>query len=525
MNAPFPAPLVPGVIPDAAGPGIGTPSGAGAAGAQSAPLYGVVRVGAMLAALPIDAIREVVPHPASLLPFPATMPHLLGAIELRGAIVPVLDLAGLLGGGHATNGSSDGAGIVMLLRVAGQLFGICIQEIHGVVPLPATAQTPISIAGDAHALVLAGFAQGNLHGVLLDVARIAALPGLASARERPVTNDAAAHAGAPTLMFSAGGFRFGLDARMIEASIPVSRIAPSPVDDPLWIGMVTHNGRHIAVVDSLRLLGLGAYEPAAEFASVAVRMPGGRLVALRIDTVENILRITRDDHLPVPPFATSHGHLLAGLHQAEHLSTLINGAALQAEPALCDIAGLEEHAQDENRKSGTSTGALATDAVNNRRPFLIIEVAGGGFAIPLEQVDEILPAQGKDRVNLLPQANGIIGMIAHRGAAIPICALQQQLHIESPAAPDSDGNGAPAAGYILLASKNGHRLGFLLDNLSAVERTVPQTLAHPHGSMANGVRRQDVPNHTIRTSEGRTCTILDLQDIITAIAAPSTIPA
>lgn len=484
-------------------------------GVQAAPLYGVVRLGAMLAALPIDAIREVVPRPTSLLPFPATMPHLLGAIELRGAIIPVLDLAGLLGGGHAANGSSDGAGIVMLLRVANQLFGICIQEIHGVVPLPASAQTPISIAGDFHALVLSGFVQGDLHGVLLDAARIAALPGLATAQERPVTNDAAAHAGAPTLMFSAGGFRFGLAARMIEASIPVSRIAPSPVDDPLWIGMVTHNGRRIAVVDSLRLLGLGAYDAAAEFASVAVRMPGGRLVALRIDTVENILRITEDEHLPLPPYATGHGHLLAGLHQAEHLSLLINGAALQAEPALCDIAGLEEDAQHEASTRPGSASAMAADAVNNRRPFLIVSVGGGGFAIPLEQVDEILPAQGKDRVNLQPQANGIVGMIAHRGAAIPICALQQQLQLESPAAPDGDGNEGASAGYILLASKDGHRLGFLLDDLSAVERTIPQTLANPNGAM-----RQGVPNHTIRTSEGRTCSILDLRRIITAIAAP-----
>jgi purine-binding chemotaxis protein CheW len=83
-------------------------------------LYGLVRLGNLHAAIPIDAIREVVPRPAELLPFPATMPRIIGAIEVRGAVIPVLDLADLLNAGARRQTPE----IIMLLRQGEQVFGV-----------------------------------------------------------------------------------------------------------------------------------------------------------------------------------------------------------------------------------------------------------------------------------------------------------------------------------------------------------------------------------------------------------------
>jgi len=477
-------------------------------------------MGPMLAALSIHYIREVVPRPPALVPFPSTTPGLVGAIELRGSIIPVLDFGVVTGADpHAFD-----ATIIMLLRVDDQVFGIFIHEICGVVELDAARQTPIAVAATVSPLVLSGFAQGERHGVVLDAARIAALPGLPMAQERRIAGVTAAQAGAPTLMFSAGGFHFGLPARFIEACVPQSLVAPSPIDDPLWIGMIAHNGRRIPAVDTLRLFGLGMQEPAREYACVVVRMPDGLLVALRIDNVGNILRIPASAQLPMQDFAIGQRHLLCGMHEAANLSLLIDGDALQVEPALTDLSRLEESDSAARRlKPGAAADSAAetTGSPLRNRPFLIVSVGGGRFAIPLAQVNEILPGAAKQKVALAAQGNGIVGMIAHRGSAVPLYDLAGHLGLYGRAADDD-------STYILLASAGERSLGFLLDGLTAVERTAIQTLANAGAnsgansgstSPASSAFQPGLPDQTIRTSDGATCSVLNLDSIIHEVAA------
>jgi len=465
------------------------------------PLYGVVRLGSMLAALSIQYIREVVPRPAELVTFPCTMPEIMGAIELRGSIIPVLDLGKILG--H--DGQAQDASIIMLLRIAGQVFGIVIDEICGVIELRADHQTPMTIANMVSPLVRSGFAHAGRYGVVLDAPGLAALPGLAMAQERNLAAATAAEIGTPTLMFSAGAFHFGLEASFIEACVPHTHVAPSPLDDPLWIGMLAYNGKRIPVVDTLLLLGLGALEPARDYACVVIRMPGDHLVALRIDSVENILRIPARAQLPMQDFAIGHRRLLGGMHEAEHLSLLIAGQAVQAEAALADISQLEE-ADMVAARGGSAGQSIGQSAASGRaRPFLLVTIGAGRFAIPLGQVDEILPFGAKGKVGLPAQANGIVGMIAHRGCAVPLYDLATHL---------GAGDRAVEQPYILLASAGERSLGFLLDGLTAVERTQMQTIAATHGENRSGI-----PGETIRASDGTTCSVLDLERIIVGITA------
>ena len=462
-------------------------------------LYGVVRLASMLVAVSIDFIREVVPRPAQLVPFPATMPEIQGAIELRGSIIPVLDLGAVLG----EPGGQDEATIIMLLRVDDQVFGMGIHEICGVVELAQARQTPVTLAGEDAPLVLSGFAHGARHGVVLDAQRIAARRGRAKAHERRSARASAAEVGAPTLMFSAGGFHFGLAAGFIEACVPQTHAYPSPLDDPLWIGMIAYGGRRIPVVDTLLLLGLGRMDHARDYACVVVRMPGQMLVALRIDSVENILRIPLHAQLPLQGFTIGHRHLLAGLHEAAHLSLLIDGPALQAEPTLAQVSKLEE--RDATSSRATAAAAETGHALRHQ-PFLIVSTGGGSFAIPLGQVDEILPYYERDKVALPAQGNGIVGMIAHRGFAVPLYDLASHLGMWG---------GGSQSQYILIASAQNQRLGFLLEGLSAVERTPVQALASGQRGHLQGL-----PNQTIRTSDGVTCSVLDLASIIASLTLP-----
>ena len=476
-------------------------------------LHGLVRLGSLYAALSIDNIREVVPRPARLVPFPATMDHILGAIELRGAIIPVLDLAVVLGDKERVGVAPT----IMVLRVDGQLFGIGIHEICGVVELDNHHQTRVNIAsaGESDAsslLILSGFALGEWQGVVLDAAAIAALPGLALAHERRNVGDRVSQVGVPTLMFSLGAFHFGLTASLIEACVPRGTVARSPLDDPLWIGMISHNGRKVAVVDTLVLLGLGRCEPAAAYSCVIFRMPHGALVGLRIDSVENILRIRSQEQWSLQDFPMARIDLLAGLHEAVHVSLVINGQALQAEEMLGDIARLEETEVARGMQKAVAQSSSGGKGTRNRQPFLIVMIAGNDFAIPLDQVDEILPVEARTRISLPAQTNGIVGMIAHRGSGVPLYDLAWHLSL----AGDQE---HVTKGYIVLAIAEGRRLGFLLDGLVAVERTFLQELTSGAGR-ATAPSPLGLPLKTIRTAQGNSCGVLDLVTVIGSVGLP-----
>jgi purine-binding chemotaxis protein CheW len=114
-----------------------------AAGADDA--WVVFVVGGDEHALPAAAVREVVAweRPRAL---PTERPHLLGVVPLRGALLPVLDLAGGLGRG----GPEEGA-IVVLASASGPV-GIAVGGVRAVAFAPPGALT----AAPASSRVVAG---------------------------------------------------------------------------------------------------------------------------------------------------------------------------------------------------------------------------------------------------------------------------------------------------------------------------------------------------------------------------------
>jgi len=89
------------------------------AGVDDATGYGGFAIGALRLALPIAAMREVMPR-TGIVAVPCTTPAVIGAVDLRGTLVPVVDLGRLLGRDDAP--SSARAGAVLLVVHAGRLL-------------------------------------------------------------------------------------------------------------------------------------------------------------------------------------------------------------------------------------------------------------------------------------------------------------------------------------------------------------------------------------------------------------------
>jgi purine-binding chemotaxis protein CheW len=119
-----------------------------------------VRLGDEIYALPVDNVLEVT-GPGAVSALPASGDHVLGVRNLRGTVVPVFDLAALVGaaGAHA-------ADRVCVTSRAGRLAGFAVDEVVDVGELPAAGD-------DAASPLLAGsmLVDGQLIGVV-DVDRL-----------------------------------------------------------------------------------------------------------------------------------------------------------------------------------------------------------------------------------------------------------------------------------------------------------------------------------------------------------------
>lgn len=132
-----------------------------------------LRCGSAIFALPIESVREIVMVP-EITPVPDVGPFIRGVINLRGRIVPVMDLALRLGFGR---GPSHPDGRILVVEHNREQLGLLAEEASEVLRVP-----PESVGPPPE---LAGGGTGAVRGVarlpdrillVLDVARVVADP-------------------------------------------------------------------------------------------------------------------------------------------------------------------------------------------------------------------------------------------------------------------------------------------------------------------------------------------------------------
>ncbi len=119
-------------------------------------------------ALPLLQVREILGMTA-LLPLPRTHEWFAGMLNLRGQIIPVLDLRrrlGLIPAPYSLNTP------IIIAELNERIVGLVADAVNQVVTLPPNALAPTSEFGDANAFA-ASIARMNDHMiVMLDLARV-----------------------------------------------------------------------------------------------------------------------------------------------------------------------------------------------------------------------------------------------------------------------------------------------------------------------------------------------------------------
>ncbi|SDQ09194.1 chemotaxis protein CheW [Quadrisphaera sp. DSM 44207] len=443
---------LPGVLPDA--------------GEET--VYGLLRLAGMDVALPLAALREVVPCPAVLAGLPVAAPGLLGAMELRDLVLPVVDLRSLID----LPAARDADQVVVVVASGGQLLGLLVDEVVEVTRLRASALLAMTTASarGAGTVLSHTFREPGAGGVVsvLDAAVLLSLPGVPTVED--VTSGATAISGAAdgvsrrgagrtVTLVQCGPHRLALDVARVHTTLPSSAARPSVLDGALCRGVLDFADREVPVVDPLALLG---FEPlAAEDTGAGLVLDLGHgYVVLALSELLQLVELPVEDVLPVPAFAVPRAELLVGMADLEGTGPclVLDEDALLSAPELVALASVNTAVGAEPVVATTAATEVGGGAVVSGESYLTY-AAGVDLATPLQHVAEILPVP--TTITDTGVGGAVRGVVVHRRASVPVLCLAQILG-RTPAP-------VTAASCLLLVAVDGGSVAFAVDGLRGID--------------------------------------------------------
>ncbi|MDP9799654.1 purine-binding chemotaxis protein CheW [Catenuloplanes nepalensis] len=440
-------------------------------------LFGVFRIDRIRVALPLTELREVIPCPPTFSPLPARAPGLVGAVNLRHLVIPVLDLRKLQGIEETADDQ-----VIVIVAQDGRVFGLIADEIEGVSRVAGDALMRMTVGGDLPSLFSHSFERPDDDAVvsLLDAEAIAALPGMPVVRDTgprgvPVEAEGVvADASRRTVMLiTCGEIGLAMEVNDVHSVIPTLTVRMSPLDGPACRGVVHLHGHAVPAVDPLGLLGLGAMAEGGPLRGVVLALPRG-LIVLTVNDVAHIASVPNSDVLPLPPLGMPKSEFLAGVLQYEsgRQYVMVDGAAMRRDAELDALAalGLPLDPRKAAAATGRAPGEVPSEpprvgaqrtregrrVVQSVRKFLTYSV-GVEAATLLSQIGEILPYP--EEIIPLDAGGAIRGVFTHRRTSVPLLCLPTLLGRWQEIDPvtsrvllvgvERDGGGTSAVGFVV----------------------------------------------------------------------------
>lgn len=291
-------------------------------------------------ALDAGVVREMFALPA-LRPVAEMPPYIVGALNVRGAVVPVLDLDIRSGRASAPYRAGD---VVVVLGLSNTLLGLIVSDVADVVELAADALEPVPPLGngldpqprfirrlaklDADILLVLDHERllaesdavaASIEGALLPEtpatgangsgriaggsAPVAIAADAAVFAERARRLVAAAkgrdtRAAMPVAAFVIGGEYYGVDLDLIQEFSEIQTVTPLPCCPPQIVGQVNLRGDVVTLVDIAPTLNLPRAE-GARAKMMVVRMDSLRM-GISVDDVSDVVHVHADEIAEVP---------------------------------------------------------------------------------------------------------------------------------------------------------------------------------------------------------------------------------
>ena len=455
-------------------------------------VFGSFLLGEVEFALAASTLREVVNYPARVMPVPLSPRFLDGVFNLRGQVIPVLNLARIF---DPAAPASDGAHKVAIVEHDGIQLGI-VFDATGEVLRVRPEQRSIMARRDNDGVHAGGVVAGT---ILLDdgarllqvldaralvsienVPQVQALKATSRSVEKNQFHLLAERR--QCVSFRAGGTAFAFEMGAIREIIEVPELKPSVMNGRLCQGRMNFRGSPVAVVDFAALLQVGA--PAGSAAQgpceqgprspdqrILISRIGDSLIGLLVDSVDNIFHFFDSDVLPIPLLSKARAGMFAGCMTRDGSDYLfLDHRQIFSQDELLEISAGHVNLYQDEAANGRARAA---------REVYIAFTLESSWAVPIAQVREIIPfCEGLVRPPGLP--GFVHGILNLRGAMVTVIDLRRLYGMPACEACDS--------AKILMVEDGEERFGLIVDAVDNIV-TVPASARRSSPKLLCGANR------------------------------------
>ncbi len=437
-------------------------------------MVGVVEIGGMLFAIPIENCREVIPAPPTFQRLPSQHPDLIGGVLLRGKAIPVQSLHRRLGLDAPPTESKTG--VIVIVRAGGRVTGLLVDAVRCLLQLGDTWAQNLPDTQDE--LICGGYiCETHGHFSMLSVPELLNVPLAPSDEISETARRRARVRRSAYIRFRVGALNFLVAMQDIASTVPTRRLKPWPVSGGTCLGLITRHGMEMPMLDTLANLGFASSgSRPAEAAGIIIDFPNEQALAFKVDQVVSVVNIEDGAVYEFPPSVTPRYSLFEGVHidEAGTQCFVIDVAACRADADLLKFAAASHRKEPEpssqlalsetaaraalgaRGEEGSDAAALA--GIRSRSNRYLTVCAAGDFAVPIESVSEIM----RIPVDLGPSDfEGHLVNLSYRNRLMPVydCAQRRGSGM---------GQFGSEAG-ILILSKDGHHFGLAVEAMKSID--------------------------------------------------------
>jgi purine-binding chemotaxis protein CheW len=436
----------------------------------------VFQIGDSSFALPLDRVGEITRLP-SLARMPLAPPSLLGLANLRGNVLPVVDVRRLLGLGEAV--LTETTRVVVLDQ--GEPVGFVVDRIEGLRAVTtARVEQDDAGAGSFDPDLLDGVikgAEGDGTIKILNPQRLLRDEFAMLRSSGPRAASAVSIANAPVrsapesqqvslVTFALGAQEYALPVDRVREIIPLpSQVSEVARSETAVLGVVTLRDRLLPLVSLRALLGLPNGGDQGGRSKVLVLSVGKNWIGVVADRTRDIVRVDPVMIDPAPPLLTRG----AGDAEITSICRLDQGLRLVAvlSPDRLFRSELVRRILDEQDQTGAEPAdQIDGDAMHDEQ-FVIFRLGGQDYGLPIAAVDEI--ANPPEHITRVPRAPAFIdGVMNLRGIVVPIVDLRRRFELTS--------REPAAAPRILVLAVGGVKTGFMVDSVSEVMKVQAEAI-------------------------------------------------
>lgn len=419
-------------------------------------------------ALNMAPVQEIIRVP-EIVKVPKSSSSLMGLANLRGKVLPVINLRKVFG---LADKSLDEANRVIVVDL-GQVLGFLVDNVYSVIEVE---ETKIESAEDIQSIIKSDF----LKGVIKDVGRFKMVMMLdlekvvekefsqaiqTSSQEYGVrsfekTEEEEAIKEAKEerqfVSFLVAGEEYAIPIESVQEIVLVpEHITKVPNSESTILGIMNLRNKVLPLASLRRLFGFPE-ESLTEQSRIVVLSLGELSVGIVVDNVREVLRVPEALIEPVPPIIVQNETNfeiteICRLNDGKRLVSIISVPNLFKHKDIKEVlSSMEEKKELEETQE---------EMLEEEEQFVIFKLKNQEYAVPIENVQEIVRVP--EELTRVPKTPDFVeGVINLRGSVLPVIDLRKRFDLPEKQRDDHQ--------RILVFVFDNVSIGFIVDSVSEV---------------------------------------------------------